>query len=280
MITREFLMNELSKRGISCEAKETVKNGVVLQSIILGKGETRPAIHMSMFEGATEADIESVIAYIKKIIQTTAPKINTEGLLNWNYVKPRLQLCLQKMGSEEICKRNFLDLEMYVRVMIDVEIAEGASMKITPDLLKHYGVTEDELFEAAANCTKPTTELVDITVLLAEMMQRMRMSPREVEAILGMSGLMTVISNKYRLNGASAICFLDTLKNVADMYETDLAILPSSVHECILVPVEETTNFRYMDAMIQEINATQVAPEDVLGNHAYRYIRDENRIVY
>ena len=48
----------------------------------------------------------------------------------------------------------------------------------------------------------------------------------------------------------------------------------------ILIPVREYTDFTQLNAMVQEVNATQVAPEEVLSNHTYRFNRNEKSITY
>lgn len=175
----------------------------------------------------------------------------------------------------QFAREIFLDLEQYVRVMVDEE--QGASFKVRPEMLEKFGVSKDVLFHAAIDCTKPLAKVQDMASIMAEMMD---MSIEEVLEMQGQETPMIVVTNKSKTNGASTICFMDILKEVADRYERDLAILPSSVHECIVHPVGNTTDFRELDKMIQDINRTQLDPVDVLGNHAYRFIRDENRIVY
>ena len=91
---------------------------------------------------------------------------------------------------------------------------------------------------------------------------------------------MIVASNEGKVHGAIAMKASEKLAEVAERYQSDLAILPSSIHEILLIPVKEDMNFRELGTMVREINATQVSPEEVLSNHAYRYSRDEKSITY
>ena len=91
--------------------------------------------------------------------------------------------------------------------------------------------------------------------------------------------VMIVATNKEKSFGAIAMKAKDKLAEVADRYETDLAILPSSIHEILLIPVKENMDFFELEAMVREVNATQVAPEEQLSNHVYRFYRDTREIV-
>lgn len=273
-MTREFIINELAARGIKAEATEVTKNGVVLEGIILGEGTVRPTIYKDMYENVPEDVIEGLIERVREILEE-APQFVTEDLTNWDWAKTRLRLCIQQKGNEPICKRDFLDLEQYVRVVVDEE--QGASFKVSPAMLEKYGVSEDVLFNAAMDYTRHLIEVQDMSSIIADMMG---ITVDEVIKMQGDNPPMIVVTNKSKVNGASTICFIDVLKEVADRYKKDLVILPRSIHECILHPVDDTTDFRMLNEMVQNVNENEVDPIEVLSNHAYRYIREENRIVY
>ena len=57
-------------------------------------------------------------------------------------------------------------------------------------------------------------------------------------------------------------------------------IIPSSIHEVLLIPSSVVTDRRDLDAMIHEVNTTQVPDEEILSDHAYQYIREMGRVVF
>ena len=83
---------------------------------------------------------------------------------------------------------------------------------------------------------------------------------------------MFILSNKRKLNGAAQICNTRAMKEIARCFFDDFWILPSSVHEVILIPcrwsVPQTENFA---EIVRYVNHTQVLPQDVLSYHVYRY---------
>jgi len=96
------------------------------------------------------------------------------------------------------------------------------------------------------------------------------------------SSMTIVATNKTKLHGAIAIKDIDKISQVADRYGIDLAIIPSSIHEILLVPVigDGEEQLSGLHTMIEDINKTQLKPEEVLSNHAYRFNRKDRTITY
>ena len=70
------------------------------------------------------------------------------------------------------------------------------------------------------------------------------------------------------------------LEQAAEKLGGDFYILPSSVHECILVPAGRTVSSEILKEMVTDINHTQVEPQEVLANQVYLYSRLLNKIVF
>jgi hypothetical protein len=64
----------------------------------------------------------------------------------------------------------------------------------------------------------------------------------------------------------------DALKEAAELYGGDFMILPSSIHEILLLPVrDEKEEIEELAATVREVNDTKVAPDEILSFHVYRY---------
>lgn len=81
---------------------------------------------------------------------------------------------------------------------------------------------------------------------------------------------MIVISNEKKMNGASVILYPNVLR---DLWEQngDFYLIPSSVHEVILIKDSEDIKEKELNLTIQNVNQTQLLLEEVLSNHAYFY---------
>lgn len=83
---------------------------------------------------------------------------------------------------------------------------------------------------------------------------------------------MLVITNDRKLHGANALLSEDTLKQVYEqMGEQRYAIIPSSIHEVIAIPVEESMNPADIRSLICEVNSTTLDPEEVLSDQLMIY---------
>lgn len=90
---------------------------------------------------------------------------------------------------------------------------------------------------------------------------------------------MKVLSNTKRLHGAVCMLYPGVLKEMADRMGGDFFILPSSVHETILLPDAGEGLNGALRQMIREVNSTKVAPEEVLSDTLYRYDRAMGRVM-
>ena len=164
--------------------------------------------------------------------------------------------CVQPKGKgKDIWSQDYLDLEAYIRVMLD----DYTSFNIPAALFN------DELSDAAM---KNTRENLEITTM---------------GEILGLpAGMfdMDIITTKNRMFGASALLFPDIFKEYCEKKGVQkIYIIPSSIHELIVIPQDLGTDLEISN-MVREVNSTAVQESDVLSNHVYLYDVTTNQITY
>ena len=89
---------------------------------------------------------------------------------------------------------------------------------------------------------------------------------------------MYVLSNNSRYYGAACILYKDLLRKFAESYDADIYILPSSVHEMILLPDRGGEDPVKLAEMVRDVNDTQLSPEEVLSDSVYYYDRKSGEI--
>ena len=89
---------------------------------------------------------------------------------------------------------------------------------------------------------------------------------------------MYVLTNEKRINGAGTIFYDGLLMKFADKIEEDLIIIPSSIHEVILIPSDNGITDEEVNEMIDEVNENELETVEILSNHMYLYRRKEDRI--
>ncbi len=94
---------------------------------------------------------------------------------------------------------------------------------------------------------------------------------------------MYILTNKLKIHGASCIAYPNLLKRISDFLEDNLILIPSSIHEILIIP-ESLTKAEYsMDdfkMMIAEVNETALTDDELLSDHAYIYDRETKRLHY
>lgn len=157
---------------------------------------------------------------------------------------------LQRATEDNLVKRptDFEGIEQYIWVLID----NTKSFKINRSTLDALGLDEMELWNAAERNLLGST-----TVMTMQ------------DAIGAPSGPMPmfVVTTHLGYRGAAAI--LDTEMLKGRLGKGKYVMLPSSIHEVILVPYESDMNLNALKEMVMSINASMVADEEQLGNEAY-----------
>ena len=90
---------------------------------------------------------------------------------------------------------------------------------------------------------------------------------------------MYVLTNKQKLYGAACMLYPGVLKEFAEKKGQDFYVLPSSVHEVILVPANAASDSETLQNIVTDINRTQVAEDEVLADSVYYYIRSRDKVV-
>lgn len=183
-----------------------------------------------------------------------------------NYEKNREQL----REVPHIC---CLDLALvFYYVMEEQEMGRGTIL-IYNSHLEMWGITKEKLCEAARKNTPELfpPEFAGMEEILGE---AFREREGEEEDRLP----MYVLTNRERRFGAVNILYDGVLAEIAEKLQDDLYILPSSVHECIIVPRCVSSSQEELEEMVRSINCTQVLPEEVLSDHVYCYEREEHRL--
>jgi hypothetical protein len=82
---------------------------------------------------------------------------------------------------------------------------------------------------------------------------------------------MYVLSNDRGINGASTLLYPNVLYDFASSIRMNFYILPSSIHECILVPDTGKLSKAALKEMVKDVNDSHVSADEVLSNEVYYY---------
>lgn len=193
---------------------------------------------------------------------------------SYEKVKDRIVFRLiNRKANEELLKTisyvPYLDLAVVFYILIEVNIHGTVSLLVKESLRLAWEVPVNRLYQRALRNTPLLLpyEFESVQALLEETCSGCRLSEEEFLYVLG---------NRFRSFGAAAILYPDRLKNIGELLGGDFYVLPSSIHEVLIVPDEYVRSRKVLDDMVKEANETSVEEEEILSGHAYHYNRKED----
>ena len=224
--------------------------------------------------------VDEVYRLILKYEENT-PDVDLSGFRNWETVHgdiyPKLVNAEQnKELLEKIPHRNFMDLAVvYYAVARDHAQEEIGTLLIRHEHMEKWGQEEENLYQTAMINMRADGEadLFTIETVIKHIMPGITF-PAERGRVPRDTG-MYILTNRCRRFGAAEILDRKTLRMVADQVGDGFIVLPSSLHETIVMPSREESEYKRLADMVREVNDTQVDAEERLSYHVYVYSRDE-----
>ena len=161
----------------------------------------------------------------------------------------------------------YLDFAIVFYILIEVDESGTATIPITHELTQLWGVSLDEI-QQNAFCNAPTLLPASFKPMQIVINELMGTNCVEGECI---EDLMFVLTNSLRTFGAACILYDGILDKISEEIGENFYILPSSIHEMIIVPESSSPSRAHLDEMITEVNQTQVDEEEVLSDCVYYY---------
>lgn len=201
------------------------------------------------------------------------PKIDVNDITNYDQMKNTLvvQVIPTDRNAEmlaDIPHKNIEDMSLVYRMQIDQNENGTSSVLITNAMLENYGVTVNQLHQDAMDAAvinNPAT-FRSMQEVLSDLMGM----PADLMPPLD-GPQMYVASVENSLNGAGVIAYPDFMNQVAEQVGGDFFVLPSSVHEVLVIPDDGSIDRHDLESMVREVNASEVLPKDQLSDNVYHY---------
>ena len=215
-----------------------------------------------------------------------AEKLDVEELLSrdavcGNVVYRVINRSRNKDILNDIPHRDFLDLSLVYYVLVSSDLIGDGAVLVHKEHQRMWKISDEELDRAARENTRRLLppDVVDIARMLSELSEKMehrecaREDEPEAEGMIAGETAMYVLTNSRRQFGACYLADTEVLDEFARKEDDDLYILPSSVHECMIVPCRYESDPEDLGRMVREINRTQVDEEEFLSDCVYYYDR-------
>lgn len=208
---------------------------------------------------------------------------------------------------ESVPHFKYLDLAIVFYIMVSCDEEGQASVLIQNSYLDNWNITAKELRDLALNNTwrnypaviKKMEDIVaemilgdiiheDDTDFVREEMNYGELEISDVKDVIkeeveklkiDRNMQMYVLTNSIRNNGAACLTYPGLLRDFANEHESDVYIIPSSIHEVILIPECEWDK-DFLDGLVVEVNDNELDPVEILSYHTYLYRRSDGEIHY
>lgn len=167
------------------------------------------------------------------------------------------------------------DLAVTYHILMGHDFSGIASAPITNALMESWGVDVDTLHDLSIQnmpkllpSTFQTMSSVLTSMMGADAEELLTAMPPADEA-------MFILSNEQKVNGAAALLDKEIMKTVIERIGKKFFVLPSSIHECIIVPATADMDVSSLVSMVRDVNQSQVvAPDERLADSVYVYTED------
>lgn len=310
-------MNDILGENVKVNVHKILKNNDIeldALTVVESNSNMSPTIYLNYYYDEYKAgkDIDDIVNEIYGLYEEHSKKLHFDMDIFSDFEKIKSRIAFKLINTKtnskllkDIPNVSFLDLSIVFYCLLDNEYIGTATALIYNVHKDMWNVTTEELLEIAKENTprlleyelKNMNELIreilvdDLQKTIYERDDRydkncFNPGPEEVAdgLLKNITGakeqiVMYVLTNKQRTNGAICMLYDNVIKSFAEKMDSDMYILPSSVHEVILVPAREGINEKELTDMVKEVNREELDGIDILSDHAYYYCRETDEII-
>lgn len=261
----------LQKEGLKVIPVDVDSDDISQKGLVVIRGEDSPVIIYDEKE-LSWGIMDSIIkAYQSDAGAVTHLSVNLQE--NRWHVYGNSVVCVQKKSEEDIVKKEFLNLEAYVRYVFPGQFGRRTvSLKVTPEIMKALGAREDELWRWARESTELSLGFVDAKRIFG-FDRGLNGEPDNKPKVP-----LYVVSRHPSPFGASALLFPNLFRKFCEQNGwSGCKIFPSSTYELMVVPDLDVKVVACRE-LVARINAEDVLPELRLEPAVYHYSLETNTI--
>lgn len=214
--------------------------------------------HTGDYEGVLASATGVIVGGLDQI-----PAVDVNALMNYEVMKEKLSVeVISADANEELLAKvphdRIEDLAVVYRFIMESNEDGRASILVNNDLIERMGVTHEQL---RADALENSPEIRPVVIQgMNEVMKEM----------------MFIATVPDKNSGAGVLAYQDFMDQAAEKIGGDFYVIPSSIHEILLVPDNGEVQAEGLKEMVQEVNATEVSPEEKLSDNVYHYDSKEH----
>lgn len=281
--TARFILNKVNKN-----------NGMVLDSLVIQENDEHiiPCIYLNQYYNQYQQG-GTLSAIVKKISDTYQSAKSGVHLAHDNevihsfsdYEKIKDHIIFKVINFnqnqqllESVPYIKFLDLAVVYMILVQEKSESIGTVLIRTEHMNLWNVIIEELHTMAM---KNTPRILPARIQSMESVLRGLVSELDMQDEIEQQDEsdLYVMSNTKGIQGAATMLYPEVIANFRNTYckEVDkIYILPSSIHESILLPCKADYHSDTLQQMVEDINRTQVPEDEVLSDSVYVYsVKDD-----
>ncbi len=271
--------------------KEIIKNNDTkldgLSFLTKKAGEITPMVYLNSFYDSYKRDSMSIDEITNEIVdifmnkQLKCPDGISE-MMDYASVKKHLALKvvnyeLNKEFLSNVPHLKKMDLALIPLFVVNKDFETTASVTIKNTFLDKWNVDVDTLFADALN-NAPTILKPVCCSLFKTVFEKKHMELMELDEVKLADDDLLILTNENKINGSSCVFYPDALQTIAQKLDSDLFIIPSSIHEVLVMRRIDNISIEELNNLINFVNTSEVSASEVLSDHVYIYNRDERSL--
>ena len=268
--------------GQIVEIREVLKNnGVRLKGLTIMDSDccVSPTIYLERFYERYQdgEDIDGITESILQIYEENRIREHVDFDEIYQYEKAKRNLYLKAVNAnknadllKEVPHLRFLDLALLPYLQLEQSPFGNATTLIREGMLSYWNVAKEELLaDASANMQRCMG--YTLTPILDILQDHIK---EEAEEVQTEEDPMMYVLFLPGLNYSAVLMTMDhIMAQVAEELNADLYVLPSSIHEVIIIPAADMLCLSKLTDLVKSVNETTVSSEEILSDHAYFYKR-------
>ncbi len=272
-------------KDVSVEIHKVIKNNSMeydsLTIIEPGRNVTPNFYLQNMYRRYVDGiGIDSLVAEIVQAYETG--KDNEKyGDLSLEYDDCQDKIVMRLISLEKNSKMledmpyiPFLDMAVVFYFLVDNDEKGIASIRITNRVMTNWGTDIKKLYTLASSNSKRIFEekIMPISTMLEGYNVNLKeMGLGNIDCAQGEIYEPYIVTNNVGINGATVILYPDMLKEIAAKIGGDFYMLPSSIHEVIVISTGADISEKELKGMVEEVNQNYLLPDEYLSDNIYKY---------
>lgn len=261
-MTRKMLKEELVKRGLKFNEKKVVKNGEVLHAFEFEtKEKDGYGVAVLLYPDDLIAMAEMCGDKMDKVVDEIIEVVSDEN------IPKEISSFLNK---EDILKHLYIEVEKVNNNALD-EIRRKCEYCEEIESFLVRRVVENDFLYMETKLKRGMLEQFKIDEEMAwKMAEKNTFAEGQILKVSFGDNTMLVATNEHGNKGAVQFLNKEMMNEIKKEYAVEnLVILPSSIHECIIVPKTKDTDLGDLSRMVRDVNVSTVAEREQLANRAF-----------